>query len=193
MESRPRFPVSEYWYLGSPDRAVDALFRRVCSLAWPWALFCATHYLHDIHAAYDLMDAAVSNTERYFDRFHGERTANQLFNRMVSVLKRLSKQRLQKNREIPSGSLSDLEIYSRELSARPDEEQAAYVGELFSQMTQRSQQITHWRLAGHSWRQIAEHLEVNHTTIRRAYHKELRRLMGPKSGNQSLSVSEDND
>jgi len=36
-------------------------------IAWPYALYCATRYLHDIHAAYDLMDAAVSNTGEALD------------------------------------------------------------------------------------------------------------------------------
>ena len=74
MDSRLPLPSSEYWYLGSPNPAMDELFRRLCVLAWPYALYCATRYLHDIHAAYDLMDAAVSNTERYYERFQGERT-----------------------------------------------------------------------------------------------------------------------
>ena len=71
---RPPPPSGEYWYLGSQDRAVDDLFRRVCALAWPYALLCATRYLHDVHAAYDLMDAAVSNAEQYYERFNGNRT-----------------------------------------------------------------------------------------------------------------------
>ena len=125
---RPPPPASEYWYAGSQDRAVDDLFRRACSLAWPYALFCATRYLHDIHAAYDLMDAAVSNAEQYYERFNGNRTASQIFYRIISVLKRLSKQRVQNNREIPSGSLPDLEEKARTLSSKPEAEQRAVRG-----------------------------------------------------------------
>ena len=115
MDSRLPLPSSEYWYLGSPNPAVDELFRRLCLLAWPYALYCATRYLHDIHAAYDLMDAAVSNTEQYYARFQGERTSTQLFYRIVSVLKRLSKQRVQNNREVFCGSLDDLEVLATAL------------------------------------------------------------------------------
>ena len=122
---------------GSQDRAVDDLFRRACSLAWPYALFCATRYLHDIHAAYDLMDAAVSNAEQYYERFHGNRTSSQIFYRIISVLKRLSKQRVQNNREIPSGSLPDLEVKARTLSSQPEAEQRAYVEQILAQMTER--------------------------------------------------------
>ena len=188
---RPPPPASEYWYVGSQDRAVDDLFRRACSLAWPYALFCATRYLHDIHAAYDLMDAAVSNAEQYYKRFHGNRTSSQIFYRIISVLKRLSKQRVQNNREIPSGSLPDLEVKARTLSSQPEAEQRAYVEQILAQMTERTRKITYWRLEGHTWRQIADKLNVNHTAVRRGYHRELRRLLFPAFDCQSSGEGED--
>src|SRR5271154_6735953 len=105
MDSRPLLPPSDYWYLGSPDPVVDDVFRRVCVLAWPYAVYCATRYLHDAQAAYDLMDAAVCNAESYYERFQRERTHTQLLSRVVSVLKRLSKQRVRNNsREVSYGS-----------------------------------------------------------------------------------------
>ena len=76
MDSRLPLPSREYWYSGSPNPAVDNLFRRVCVLAWPYALYCATRYLRDVHAAYDLMDAAVAN-------------ANQRWNRLAVIRKRI--------------------------------------------------------------------------------------------------------
>lgn len=110
MDSRLPLPSREYWYLGSPNPAVDDLFRRVCVLAWPYALYCATRYLRDVHAAYDLMDAAVANAEEYYERFHGERTHTQLFARIVSVLKRLSKQRVQNNREFEPVAVHEVKL-----------------------------------------------------------------------------------
>ena len=53
----------------------------------------------------------------------------------ISVLKRLSKQRVQNNREIPSGSLPDLEEKARTLSSQPEAEQRAYVEQILAQMT----------------------------------------------------------
>ena len=188
---RPPPPSSEYWYVGSQDRTVDDLFRRVCALAWPYALFCATRYLRDIHAAYDLMDAAVSNAEQYYERFNGNRTSTQIFYRIISVLKRLSKQRVQNNREIPSGSLPDLEVKARTLSSQPEAEQRAYVQQILAQMTERSRKITYWRIEGHTWRQIGDKLNVNHTAVRRAYHRELRRLLFPAFDSQSSGEGED--
>jgi DNA-directed RNA polymerase specialized sigma24 family protein len=193
MDSRSPLPSSEYWYLGSPNPAVDDLFRRLCVLAWPYALYCATCYLHDIHAAYDLMDAAVSNAEQYYERFQGERTSTQLFYRILSVLKRLSKQRVQNNREIFCGSLYDLDILATALSAKSEADQTAYIAQVLGRMSERSRKITYWRLAGHSWRQIADALEASYVTVRRVYHKELRGLLFASSDRPSSVEREDSD
>lgn len=193
MNSRPPFPPRDYWYLGSQGDASDELFRRACALAWPYALYCASRYLHDLHAAYDLMDDAVSNAEQYYQRFHGERTSAQLFHRIVSVLKRLSKQRAQNNREIPSGGLSDMELLAKTLSVKPEAEQQTYAAQIYEQMSNRSKMITHWRLEGHTWREIAERLEVNHTAARRTYLKELRGLLFASSEGYKSNQREDKD
>ena len=188
---RPPPPSGEYWYLGSQDGAVDALFRRVCALAWPYALLCATRYLHDVHAAYDLMDAAVSNAEEYYERFNGNRTFSQIFHRVLSVLKRISKQRALNAHEVPSGSLQDLERKAHFFTSKSEAEQSAYVRELLAQMTDRSRKITIWRTEGHTWRQIAGKLKVNHAAVRRAYYRELRRLLSPGSDGLSSLERED--
>ncbi len=193
MDTRPPSSSGDYWYLGSPDPAVDDLFRRACALAWPYALFCAHRYLRDLHAAYDLMDAAVSNAEQYYERFHGKRTSIQLSYRIVSVLKRLSKQRIRNNREIYYGSLSNLEILATAFSSQSQAEQAAYIHQVLEQMSERSRKITYWRLAGHSWRQIAGDLEFSPTTLRRAYHKELRELLSSSSDKPGSGERNDSD
>ena len=51
--------------------------------------------------------------------------------------------------------------------------------ELLAQMTDRSRKITIWRTQGHTWRQIAGKLKVNHAAVRRAYYRELRNLLSP--------------
>ena len=51
MESRPRLPLSEYWYPGALDRTIDATLRAACTLAWPYALYCAKRFHRDIHVA----------------------------------------------------------------------------------------------------------------------------------------------
>jgi DNA-directed RNA polymerase specialized sigma24 family protein len=188
---RPPPPSGKYWYLGSQDRIVDALFRRVCALAWPYALLCATRYLHDVHAAYDLMDEAVSNAEEYYKRFNGNRTFSQIFHRVLSVLKRISKQRALNGHEVPSGSLPDLERKVHVPTSKPEAEQIAYVAQILAQMTDRSRKITIWRMAGHTWRQVGDNLNLDYAALRRAYHRELRRLSLTTSDNPSSGEGED--
>src|SRR6202012_5658555 len=119
--------------------------------------------------------------ESYYERFRHERTHTQLFYRVVSVLRRLSKQRVRNNREVSFGSLNGLEVLATAFSTRSDTEQGAYISEVIARMGERSRKITHWRLAGHSWTQIAEFLQSSPATIRRSYRKELRGLLLPNA------------
>jgi DNA-directed RNA polymerase specialized sigma24 family protein len=177
MGSKPNFPQHEYWYLGRSPRDAGESFHEACGLAWPYASYCAIRFLHDSHAAYDLMDAAVENTERYYERFDGDRTSKQLVYRLLSVLKRLSLQWSRRQREVPCGTLSDLESVMAEWSERPDIEQAIFASQLLARLSDQSRMIALWRLQGHTWRHIAKALNVNHTTLQRNYRKELRGLL----------------
>jgi hypothetical protein len=193
MDQRPPLSASDYWYLGSPDPEADQLFRHVCTLAWPYALYCATRFQHDPQIAYELMDAAVENAERYYERFNRQRSSIQLFYRISSVIRRLSKHRANSKREIPRGSLSDLEELAQRYSDGSEAEQAAFVRQVLEKMSERSCQIAYWRLAGHSWRQIAEELGSNHITVRRVFHTEIRGLLFLSSGTDSFGGREDSD
>lgn len=179
MDPRPPLPGPPFWYSGPLNPGTEDLFRTICALAWPYALYCATRYFRDTQAAYDLMDQAVANTERYYERHQGQRTPSQLAYRVVSVLKRLSKQQLSKRHEFPAGTLSDLDALSSHLTARSQAEQMAFINELFTKMSPRSRQITRWRLSGNTWRQIGEKLGRSHAAVRRTYRKELRALLFP--------------
>lgn len=181
MGSQPPSSFGEYWYLGSPDPAIDQLFRRACALAWPYAIYCAKRYHRDADFAYDLMDAAVENAERYYSRFEGERTALQLSYRIFSVIKRLSKQRANRN-EVAVGALSDLEVFARSFAAKSNVEQDAIIRQIIQRMSDRTRMIYRWREAGASWRQIADELGVDRITLWRQVRNEIRGLLQLKSG-----------
>ena len=176
MDPRPPLPAGDYWYLGSSDFAIDQLFRRACALAWPYAVYCTKHYHNDPDIAYDLMDAAVQNAERYYGRFNGERTVLQLSCRITSVIKRLSKQRANRS-EMAVGSVSELELLARSFSAKSHIEQDAFVRQVLDRMSPRARRIVIWRLAGHTWRQIAGELDANHITVWRQAKKEILSLL----------------
>jgi RNA polymerase sigma factor (sigma-70 family) len=193
MDPRPPFSASDYWYLGSPDPDIDLLFRRACALAWPYALYCASRYLHDHQTAYDLMDHAVESAERYYERFNGERNSAQLFSHITSIIRRRSKQMVRARKEISSGSLSDLEVFAQSHATRSEAEQIAYLHQLLDRMSARSRQIAYWRLAGHSWRQIARMLNANFLTVRRIFHKEMRGLLFPASDSHTSQEGRESD
>jgi hypothetical protein len=177
MDPQPPSPASDYWYLGSSDPDIDHLFRRVCALAWPYASYCANRYLHDPHAAYDLMDSAVENVESYFERSQRKRNSAQLLYRMLSVIRRHSKSRAQRRREIGYGSLSELEQMAHMHSSKSEAEQMAFVHDVLDKMSPLSREIAYLRLAGHSWRQVANELGADHVTLFRVFHKEVHGLL----------------
>ena len=176
MSSQPPSSFGEYWYLGSPDPAIDQLFRRACALAWPYAIYCAKRYHRDPDFAYDLMDAAVDNAERYYERFEGKRTALQISYRIFSVIKRLSKRRANRN-EVAVGALSDVEVFARNFAARSNIEQDAIMRQILERMSDRTRMIYRWREAGASWRQIAEELGADRITLWRQTRNEIRGLL----------------
>ena len=180
MISRPPPSAGDYWYLGSPDPAIDRLFRRACALAWPYAVYCATRYHHDPQFAYELMDGAVENAERYYQRFNGQRSAIQLSYRIFSVIKRVSKQRANRN-EVALGTLSELDLFAQTFQAKTDVEQDVIVRQILDHMTERTRQILRWREAGHSWRQIADELGADHITVWRQAKREILGLLEGKS------------
>ena len=180
MDSQPPLSAGDYWYLGSPDPAIDLLFRRACALAWPFAVYCAARYHHDPQFAYELMDGAVENAERYYQRFNGQRSAIQLSYRIISVIKRISRQRANRN-EVPQGTLSDLDLFAQAFHAKTDAEQDMMIRQILDRMTDRTRQIVRWREAGHSWRQIADELGADHITVWRQTSREIRGLLELKS------------
>ena len=180
MNSPPPLSAGDYWYLGSPDPAIDLLFRRACALAWPYAAYCATRYHHDQQVAYELMDAAVENAERYYQRFNGQRSAIQLSYRIVSVIKRISRQRANKS-EVTLGTLSELDVFKQAFQSKTDVEQDVIMRQILARMSERTRQIVRWREAGYSWRQIADELRAGHITVWRQVSREICRLLELKS------------
>ena len=147
MDPEPPLSARDYWYLGSPDPAIDQLFRRACAVVWPYAVYCAKRYHNDPDFAYDLMDEAVQNAEHYYERFNGQLTALQLSYRIFSVIKRLSKQYGNRN-EVAVGMLSDLEIFAQGFQDKTDIEQDAYIRQVLDRMTDRTRQAALWRQIG---------------------------------------------
>ena len=151
--------------------------------SWPYASLCAWTYLNDSDAAHDLMDHAIENASRYIAR-HPERSADKLTTRIKSVIRRRAKQLAARNRrELSSGLLIDLEHF---LIAQPDAEQRAYANEVLERLSPFASSVLKWRWLGYSWREIAKHLEMDHTAVRRAYFREIESLLHSPSRSGDL-------
>lgn len=170
------------WAFSTGDPAYDTLLEAAAQAAWPYAQLCAWTYLSDSDTAHDLMDHALQNAAGYLTR-HPGRSVGKLTSRIKSVIRRWAKQlAAKKGRELSSGSVFDLDHF---LASEPEAEQRVYANELLRRLSPFAQSIVKWRWIGYTWREIASHLEMDHTVVRRAYFREIESLL------HNLSLSGD--
>jgi DNA-directed RNA polymerase specialized sigma24 family protein len=171
----PRWEELTWSWAGSTGhRTSDQKLAPAAKASWPYALLCAWIYLNDHDVAYELMEHAVQNAGDYLDR-HPEATDQKLIARVRSGLRRRARQIARRHsREISRGSLSDLESLSVGAS---EVEQRAIANQLFLRLSPFAQSVLNRRSMGFTWREIASHLELDHTVIRRAYFRELELLL----------------
>ena len=158
------------WAYTTGHPASDQKLEAAAKAAWPYAFLCAWTYLNDHDAAVDLMDHAVHNASQYLARLN-DPSDRKLTARIKSVIRRRARQLAAKrSREMPSGSMRDMEQLH---VGQPEAEQRAYASQLFSRLSPTAQSIFDWRWLGYSWREIGGNLEMDHSTVRRAYFREL--------------------
>jgi DNA-directed RNA polymerase specialized sigma24 family protein len=161
------------WAYSTGNPTSDRRLEAAAKAAWPYALLCAWTYLNDHASAHDLMDHAVQNAADYLGRYT-DCPDKKLAWRIKGVIKRRAKQQsVKKNREIQYGTLLDLE---RVKVCQSEAEERVYANELLARLSPFAQSIVEWRWLGYSWRKIAEHLDMDHTAVRRAYFRELESL-----------------
>jgi len=158
------------WACSTGHPASDQVLEAAANAAWPHALLCAWTFLYDHDSAHDLMDHAAQNASDYIAR-HPDVSLQKLTARIRSELRRRAKQLATKRRhEVLYGSIADLEHL---LTVRPEIELGVYANELFTQLSPFAQSIAKQRWLGYSWRKIARSLEMDHTSVRDAYFREL--------------------
>lgn len=176
MSSDSRFWQGLTWSWAFPkaDPASTEKLDSAAKAAWSFALLCASTYLNDRDAANDLMDHALENASGYALR-HPDVDIEKLTYRIKSVLRRRAKQLAKRhNRELPNGSLQDLE---NRLAAQPEIEQRACAQEMYERLSPFAQSVLNLRRTGYSWREISSEFEMDHTAVRRAYFRELESLL----------------
>jgi DNA-directed RNA polymerase specialized sigma24 family protein len=183
-QSRTWQELTWSWAFSTGHPPSDQCLEATAKAAWPYALLCAWTYLNDNAAAHDLMDDAVQKTFEYLGR-HPGCSDKKLLLHLKSVVKRRAKQEAaKKSREIQYGSLVDLENICFVSS---EAEQRVYANELLARLSPFARSIVEWRVIGYSWRKIAEHLDMDHTAVRRAYFREIELLLSSVSQSGELS------
>jgi DNA-binding NarL/FixJ family response regulator len=158
------------WAYSTGHPASDQKLEAAARSAWPYASLCAWTYLNDQDFAVDLMDHAVHNASQYLLR-HSDTPEQKLTSRIKSVIRRRARQLAAKHRrELPSGSMRDMEQFHVDHS---EAEQTAYAKELFLRLSPTARSIFEWRSLGYSWREIAGKLDMDHSAVRRAYFREM--------------------
>jgi DNA-directed RNA polymerase specialized sigma24 family protein len=174
-QSRNWEELTQSW--GQP--ASDQRMQAAAKAAWPYAIACAWTYLNDRDSAHDLMDHAIHTASQYI-KHHTDAPLDNLTVKLKDIIRSRAKRIAAKNqREIPSGSLFELE---KMLAVPPEAEQMAIANELFGRLPPVTQSVVRWRILGYSWREIGQQLEMHHTVVRRAYIRELESL------HQSISL-----
>ena len=162
------------WAWSTGHVASDQKLEPAAKAVWRYALLCAWTYLNDGDQAHDLMEHAVRNADDYLSR-HPDSTEQKLTARIRSVIRRRAKQIAHRQRrEVPSGSLLDLEHL---LASGGEVEESAIAGELFSRLSPFAQSVLNRREFGYTWREIAAELDLDHTVVRRAYFRELQSFL----------------
>jgi|CZKL01.1.fsa_nt_gi hypothetical protein len=186
MESHGRIwqELTWSWAFSTGNPASDQKLDAAANAAWPFAKLCAWTYLNDHAAAHDIMDHALENASGYISR-HPECSERKLLLYVKSVIRRCARQlSAKRSREIQYGSLFDME---RLYIGQPEAEQRVYAAEFLERLSPFAQSIVKWRVLGFSWRRIADHFEMDHTAVRRAYFREVESLLHDLSQPGELS------
>jgi len=158
------------WAYSTGHPASDQKLEAAARAAWSYSSLCAWTYLNDHDVAVDLMDHAVHNASQYLGR-HSDVPEQKLTARIKSVIRRRAKQLgAKRSRELPSGSMRDME---RLHVGHSETEQRTYANELFSSLSPTAQSIFQLRWLGYSWREIGGKLGMDHSAVRRAYFREM--------------------
>jgi len=134
------------WSYSTGHPASDQKLVAAAHAAWSYASLRAWTYLNDHDAAVDLMNHAAHNASQYLAR-HGDTPEQKLTARIKSVIRRRARQlAAMRSRELPSGSMRDMEQLH---VGRSEAEQRTYAKELFSRLSPTAQSILDWGWLGY--------------------------------------------
>lgn len=137
---------------------------------WSYARFSAWSYLHDESLATEVIEEALEIIQAYALRTSPSPTVEKLTSRLRSQIRRVAKQRANRLKEEPRGSLRELEMYARIDS--PDPTDLLFLEQVLDLLSPQAKEVASWIRMGYSWREIGRFSGVDHNSVRKAFRRE---------------------
>ncbi len=154
----------------SLDEALKTKLLTAAKSCSSYAHLSAWSYLHDETVATEIVEQALGVVRAYALRTTPSPTVEKLTARLKSQIRRIAKQRANRIKEKPIGSLRDLEMYSR--IENPDPTDLLYLEQVLNLLSPQAKEVASWIRTGYSWREIGSLSGVDHNSIRRAFRRE---------------------
>lgn len=154
----------------SLDELLKTKLLTAAESCWSYARFSAWSYLHDETLATEIVEEALEVISAYALRASPSPTAEKLTTRLRSQIRRVVKQRANRHKEEPIGSLRELEMYSR--IDNPDPTDLLYLEQVLNLLSPQAKEVASWIRTGYSWREIGRFSGVDHNSIRKAFRRE---------------------
>ena len=132
---------------------------------WPFAHMTAWSYLHDEAQAAEIIEEALEKVRAYALASSPAPTTQKLTARLHSQIRRIAKQRANRIKEEPIGSLDDLDSLLQPHFSDPSEQ--LFLEQVLAELTPRARDVAGWLQMGYSWREIGATFDLDHSSLRR--------------------------
>lgn len=154
----------------SLDEALRQQLLSAVESTWPFAHMTAWSYLHDEAQAAEIVEEALEKVRAYAVGSLPAPTTQKLTARLHSQIRRIAKQRANRIKEEPIGSLDDLDSLLQPHFNDPSDQ--VFLEQVLAELTPRARDVAAWLQMGYSWREIGATFELDHSSLRRAFKRE---------------------
>lgn len=137
---------------------------------WAFAHMTAWTYLHDEAQAAEIVEEALEVVSAYAIRSVPTPTTRKLTARLHSQVKRLVRQRANRSKEDPIGSVADIDPLLQ--PSRGDPTEQLFLEQILAELSPRARDVAAWLQMGYSWREIGATFDIDYSHLRRAFQKE---------------------
>ncbi len=154
----------------SLDGALRQKLMSAVESTWGFAHMTAWSYLNDGAQGPELIEQALEKVQVFALRTSPPPSTQKLTARLKSQIRRLAKQRKNRNKEVQDGSALGLELYPA--SQVPDPTEVLFLQEIVREYSPQAKEIAQYIRLGYTWRDIGEALGIDHSSIRKSFRRE---------------------